>query len=500
MLQSRRIEVDGTAQYILAIDVGTTTVRAIAFTLDGLPAVEAYCESHVYHPRSTWAEVEPDDWWRCTIRVIHEVLDGVAARSGCIIGIGLTGLLHALIPIDEMGNPLARAMLWMDQRCAEQVEWMAREHGPAIEGAMGTMRVSSTWSAPKLRWISENQPELLARTHRFLSVKDYIRMRLTDTVATDPSDAGGTFLFDRVKGEWSSVMLDIVGVPLNKMAPIRPSTEVAGGVTAQAAALTGLPVGTPVVVGGGDTAATRLGANVVSTGRACLYLGTAAWVSGPQRPARGFGATATTGAALKWLVGLLGAEPGMTPSQTYRQLDLGAEKVSPGANGLLFLPHLMGERGPQYNPQAKGVLFGLTLAHGRAEVTRAVLEGCALHLRSILDGIEPGAVQEMVVVGGGAKSALWRGIIADVTGVRLFMPQVLEAGSLGAAIFAAVGLGIFPSVEEAADCWVRIAECREPQAAAKATYDRIYPIYLDLEERVAPLYGRVPVEAMSEEA
>lgn len=498
MAQSSCFDVEGTAEYILAIDVGTTTVRAIAFDLAGRPALEAYCESRVHHPRPTWAEVEPEDWWQCTVHVVREVTAGVAECGGHIIGVGLTGLLHALIPIDAEGHPLARAMLWMDQRCAAQVEWMAREHGAAIEEVMGTSRVSSTWSAPKLRWIYEHQPDLLARTHRFLSVKDYIRMRLTDTIATDPSDAGGTFLFDRRRGEWSRTMLDIVGVPLEKMSPICPSTRVAGGVTKEAACATGLPEGTPVVIGGGDTAATRLGANALSSGRACLYLGTAAWISGPQRPARAFGATATTGAALKWLAELLGPAPGMTTIQTYAALDRDAARVPPGANGLLFLPHLMGERGPQYDPQAKGVLFGLTLAHHRAEVTRAVLEGCAFQLRAILDQFESGSVDEMMVVGGGAKSSLWRGIIADVTGIRLLMPQVQEAGALGAALFAAVGLGLFASPEEGAERWVRIAECRDPLPDAHAMYNRIYPLYLDLEERVAPLYERVPVEMTTE--
>jgi len=488
--------------YLLGVDVGTTTARCILFDLEGRPVGEAYHEPRVHHPQPNWAEVEPEDWWESTVAVVREALQRAGVPGERVLGVGLSGLQHALIPIDGRGKPLARAMLWMDQRCQPQVEWMVREHSELIEEIMGRRwPVSTTMSAPKLRWIVENQPDLLCRAHKFLLAKDFIRFRLTGTLASDPSDAAGTFLFDQHSGDWSCQMLELVGVSLEKMPPIRDSTEVAGGVTVEAAEATGLAPGTPVVIGGGDTICTLSGANAFDPKRACLYLGTAAWVSIP-RPGTtfgSFGATATTGASLKWLVELFGVgDLQHSPGSSYTALLQEAGGVPPGARGLIFLPHLMGERGPQYNPEAKGVLFGLTLAHTRREIARAVLEGCALHLRWILESLGPSDVEEVVAVGGGAKSAFWRGIIADVTGITLLVPRVLEAGALGAAILAGVGVGIYPGVQEAAGELVRIVGRHKPDGARHELYRGIYPIFLELEERVAPLYGRVPVERWKE--
>lgn len=485
-------------EHLLALDIGTTTVRAILFDLAGTPLVEAYREPPVHHPRPNRAEVDAEDWWQCAVEAIGEVRQFPGAPAGKILGIGLSGLLHALVPVDGAGSPLARVMLWMDQRCQPQVEWLAHEHGELIEALMGGVPMSTTWSAPKLRWIAEHDPEVLRRTSKLLPAKDFIRLRLTGTVATDPSDAHGTALFDHRSGDWSHRLLEAVGVAPEKMPPIRESTAVGGRVTREAAALTGLPAGTPVVVGGGDTKCTRIGAGTLDTGRACLYLGTAAWISVPQGQATFFGATATTGATLKWLLGLFGPGSRGAPGEAYASLLREAERAPAGARGLVLLPHLMGERGPQDNPKARGVLFGLTLAHGRPELARAALEGCAFQVRAILDSLGARCMREMVVAGGGAKSALWRGIIADVTGATLLVPQVLEAGALGAAILAGVGVGAYPSVQAAAGRLVRMVERREPDAAAHELYEPIYRLFLELEERVAPLYGRAPLECAEE--
>ncbi len=479
--------------YLLAVDIGTTTARAILFDLEGAPIAEAYCEPQVYHPQPSWAEIDADEEWQAAVAVIRQVLQRSGIPPGRILGIGVSGLMHALVPIDREGNVLARAMLWMDQRCAPQAEWMRREHAAALTGVLGGAYMSTTPSAPKLRWLTEHEPELVQRTYAFLCVKDLIRYRLTGAVATDPSDAGGTALFDRRSGDWSPALLEIVGVPLTKMAPIIESTQIAGRVIEAASELTGLAAGTPVVVGAGDVESTIIGAGCRATGQPCLYLGTAAWFSLPRTHSRGFGVTATTGATLKWLVGLLGRGQS-SPSEAYAALLEEARLVPRGAKGLLFLPHMMGERGPRPDPLAKGVFFGLTLTHSRPEIARAVLEGCALHLRAILDSISTDRVQELVVAGGVAKSALWREIIADATGVTLLFPRVVEAGALGAAILAGIGTGVYRDMAQAADRAVRIAGRCEADPAAAAFYERVYRVFLELEEKVSPLYGRLPVE------
>jgi len=480
--------------YLLAIDVGTTTTRCLLFDLEGEPLGEAYREPRVHHPRTNWSEVAPEDWWDATVAVIREVLEGAGIPRERVLGIGLAGLEHALVPVDQKGTPLSRSMLWMDQRCQPQVEWMLREHRGALEAVKGEgASVSTTVSAPKLRWILENEPDLLRRTHMFLLVKDFIRFWLTGGMSTDPSDAGGTALFDPRTGDWSDPLLDMVGVPREKMPPIHASADLAGGVTDEAARATGLAPGTPVVVGAGDVICTRIGVNAFDPSRACLYLGTAAWISAPPAPTRrrSFGATSTTGASLKWLAGLFGFGTS-DHADAYRTLLQEAEGVPPGARGLVFLPHLMGERGPRYDPRAKGVLFGLTLAHGRPETARALLEGCAFQLRWILEERGLDDVGEVVVAGGGGKSRLWLDIIADVTGLVLRVPRVLEAGALGAAILAGVGVGIYRSTEEAAGKLVRMVGRHEADEERHELYGGIYSVFRELEDRVTPLYGRVP--------
>ena len=477
--------------YLLAIDVGTTTTRCLLFDLDGVPVGEAYREPKVYHPQTNWTEVAPEDWWDAVAAVIREVLERTGVSCERILGVGLCGLEHALVLLDRRGTPLARSMLWMDQRCQPQVAWMLREHRELLEEVKGKgASVSTTVSAPKLRWIVENEPDLLRRTHMFLLVKDFIRFRLTGKMGTDPSDAGGTGLLDPRTGDWSVPLLDMVGVPREKMPPILASDHVAGGVTDEAARITGLAPGTSVVVGGGDVICTRIGANAFDPKRACLYLGTAAWISAPPAPSRrrSFGATSTTGASLKWLAGLFEGE-GLNHVDAYRRLLQEAEGVPPGARGLIFLPHLMGERGPRYDPQAKGVLFGLTLAHGRPEIARAVLEGCAFQLRWIIEERGFDDLEELVAVGGGGKSVLWLDIIADVTGMVLRIPRVLEAGALGAAIFAGIGVGIYRDAEGSTERLVRMIGRHEPDRGRHELYGKIYSVFRELEERVTPLYG-----------
>ena len=492
--------------YLLAIDVGSTTTRCILFDLKGCATSEARREPPVYHPQVNWTEVEPEDWWTCTATVVREVLERARIPRKSVLAVGLCGLKHAVVPIDADGAPLARAMLWMDQRCQPQAEWMSREHGDLIAHAIGgNGTIGTTPSAPKLRWIVENEPDLLRRTAKFLLVKDFIRFRLTGTIGTDPSDAGGTSLYDQRSGTWSQRMLEMVGIPRKKMPPIYDAISVVGGITEKAGQATGLIPGTPVVVGGGDVQCTLLGAGASNAraesalGRGCLYLGTAAWMSvACARPAHKFfqadcfGATATTGASLKWLLDTV------SPSACYGDLVRAADGVPLGARGLIFLPHLMGERAPTYDSEAKGVLFGLTLAHGRDDISRAVLEGCAFQLRYIAERLDPTDLEEMVVAGGGAKGTPWVRIICDVLGIPLLVPQVLEAGALGAAILAGVGVGVYPDVASAAQELVQIVGRIEPDWAHHEHYERIYAVFRDLERRVAPLYKSVPVRRPAE--
>ena len=448
--------------------------------------------------------------------VVREVLHRSEASPSDIAAIGISALQHAIVPVDRQGRPLARAMLWMDQRCAPQVEWMIHQHGDTLRRVMGEGRVpTTTYSAPKLRWWAEEQPEVVREAMVFLLPKDYLRFRLTGEAATDPSDAGGAFLYHPTRHGWATELLNLIGVPEEKMPPIRQPYEVVGRVTETAAVETGLAEGTPVVTGCADTLSTLIGANALMPERGYLYLGTAAWLALPdysrpfimtyERPPAAtegrvpFASVATTGAALRWFGHLFlptPARPGVHPQFDYTSLMSQAKQVEPGADGLIFLPHLMGERATN-DPQAKGVYMGLTLAHGRAHLLRALLEGTAFVLRQLMDQSGYSPPRELLALGGGAKSPLWCQIIADVMDIPLLVPQVVETTSLGTAILAGVGAGLYPSVPQAAETVVRIAGRHDPDPRWRSRYDAVYALYRELDESLTPFFGRVPVKDSS---
>ena len=300
------------APYLLGIDLGTTTCRAAVFDLRAGQVGASSLETAARYPRPTWAEVDPRVWWEGTVRVLRQTLGAAGVDPRAIAGVGLTGLMHAPVLVDAAGEAVTPAMLWMDQRCAPQSARL--EPGRAPAGRFGT-----SLSAAKLRWLADEQPQALARAAHLLLPKDFLRLRLTGAVATDPSDAGGTGLYRRQDGAWDREAVDLCGVPRRLLPPVRPSWSLAGSVTPAAARATGLAPGTPVAVGGADTYCTRLGAGGLAPGEACLYVGTAAWVAVTAEPprggppggeiVRGFGATATTGAALRWARDLI-APPG----------------------------------------------------------------------------------------------------------------------------------------------------------------------------------------------
>jgi xylulokinase len=465
--------------HFLAIDLSTAACKALIFSSGGDPVGEAYREMPLFHPQPDWVEADARDWWRLTVECIRESLDRSQVKASRIAGIGVCGLMHALLPVDRSGEPLDRVMLWMDQRCKPQCEWMASKVGQFTD-----RKPSTTVSAPKLRWIVENKPELIDKTYKFMFGKDYVRLKLTGEYATDLSDLGGTALLDRNRGDWAVDVLRLIGVPEGKMLPVRESTDITGYVTKKAAAETGLEPGTPVVIGASDVRGTFIGANVYVPGRTCLYMGTAAWiVTCPERGTTCWvGSTATWGAGLRWYREMF------HDTRSYSDLDAAAANVNPGADGLIFFPHLMGERGPKHNPHAKGAIFGLTLAHRREHVYRAILEGNAYLIRHIIDNRDADRIGDILAAGGGAKSRLWRRIIASVTRKTVFAPKVAETTALGAAILAAVGTGYFATVEEAAESWVKVLDGCAPENTLTDKYDRMYDLYRRIDASLEPFY------------
>lgn len=520
--------------YLLGIDLGTTTCRAAIFDWEGRELALAAVETPVRYPRPLWAEADPEAWWHSVVAVTRAVLERSAIPPGAIAGIGLSGLMHAPVLLDGDGRPVAPSMLWMDQRCAPQCEAIRRE---AETAGLRSPSLTSSVTGPKLRWLAEAQPEVLARAAWLLLPKDYVRFRLTGTLGTDPADAGGTGLFDRQAGAWRWELVELCRVPRRLLPEVRPPDALAGRVTPEAAAATGLAPGTPVATGSSDTFCTRLGAGPLAPGEACLYLGTAAWVAiadtssaaasrrtsgddppgaaaaavAPPRPEalRSFGATSTTGAALRWLRDLLKApEPaGARPAsrdragapvprapepggawRAYDALTREAGAVPPGAEGLLFLPHLMGERGPVADPLARGALVGLTLSHTRGHVVRAVIEGTAYHLRHLIEVRSEGRWPVAgVACGGAARSALWMQVLADVLALPLRVPAVVETAALGAAILGGAAAGI-QAVEEARRRMVHPGPQYTPDAGRVQAYAALYRRYRRLDDLLVPWF------------
>jgi len=488
-------------ELILAIDQGTSAAKVVLFDLGGRVVAAAGGETFVRYPRPTWMESDAESWWRVVVAGIRTVLTRQGVRAERIRAVGLCGFMHTLVPVDADGRALYPPILWPDQRSAAEAEALAA-HADLFARIVGRPPTTML-AAPRLAWLRTHHPEVLASAHTYLLSKDILRFRLTGELATDAYDAAGTGLVERSTGRWSAEVLDLVGVSPERMPPIRRCDEVAGVVTRAAAAETGLRAGTPVVTGTGDWFATMVGSGCCLPERTCFYLGTAGILGSFASPeeldrlgaTRHFGTVTATGSALRWAREVfceVSSSALDDAGSAYSRLCAEAEASEPGARGLLFLPHLMGERGSGVRPHARGVLFGLTLAHRRPDVVRAVLEGTALWLRAVC---EPHFAQqppgEFLALGGGARSAHWRRLFAAVFRRRLLVPEVLDGGALGAAMLAAVGTGLRRGYRALGAEWTRIVGVEEPDPELAQHYEEVYRKLLELEAALTPLHQRV---------
>ncbi len=504
---------------LLGIDLGTTGVKAALFrTDDGQVISSALFEYPLYHPQPGWAEQNPRDWWEATIAAIRACLEA-AARLGVmpadVRGLGLSGQMHGVVLLDEQSMVLRPCIIWADQRSDAQCRWMIERVGaerlidyvsnPALPG----------FSAPKALWVRDNEPEIFARTRTLLLPKDYIRFLLTGVRAMEISDAAGTCLLDVKHGKWSREVLDAIAFDPSLLPPVVPADAVCGIITAEVAQLTGLIEGTPVAGGGADNACGAVGNGVVRAGLALISIGTSGVVlahtdtpqidrSGPVPRVHTFnhavagawyvmGVTQGAGLSLRWVRDNIGL-PEMAMERwsgvdAYATLGKEAELVPPGSDGLLFLPYLQGERTPHLDAYARGGWIGLSASHNRRHLVRSVLEGVSFSLKDCFAIIqEQGLMLEQVrATGGGAKSPLWRQIIADVLGVELVTTNANEGPAFGAALLAGVASGVYSSVQEACDATVRVVERTEPQQQNAAAYARMYEQYRALYPALKPI-------------
>ena len=500
---------------ILAHDLGTTGNKITLFDAETGAVVASVFEAYgTAYPHPNWAEQDPADWRRALHLGTRRLLAQAAAlptpvAPGDIAVVSFSGTMNGALAVDADGVPLRSAILWADQRGIAEAQVLADRCGEAqVYRTTGT-RITPSCSAAKFLWIQRHQPGIYDRTHLFLQVKDYAAFLLTGVFATDYSDASNTNLFDLEARAWAVDMAEAVGLNPAKLPRLLPSTAIIGGVTAEAAALTGLQAGTPVVIGGGDGACATVGAGAVHPGDAYTNIGSSAWLAvTAQRPLfdpemRTFnlahldpelvmclGSMQAAGGAFDWLERLLRGE---AEADLHDSLSQAAASVPPGANGLLFLPYLLGERSPYWNPLARGAFVGLTMTHNRPEMARAVLEGVAFNLRLILDAMEAQeiGVPAMRLIGGGARSPLWRQILADVLGMPILLPElVTEATSLGAAIAGGVGVGIFDNFA-VTDRLIQVHETARPNATAEAHYTAIVPLFQAAYRGLESIFGQL---------
>ncbi len=484
--------------YLLGIDVGTGGTRALILDERG-HVISSATEDHraFVSPQIGWAEQDPCDWWRACGVAVRDALAQAKLRGDQISCVGLSGQMHGAVLLDEHGRVVRPAMIWCDVRTEKQCQELTDQIGADKLIQLTCNPALTNFTLTKCLWVRENEPENWRRVRSLLLPKDYVRFQLTGEHATDVADASGTLLLDVANRRWSKEMLKLVQMDESLLPRLYESSEICGRISDAGAAATGLQKGTPVVAGAGDQAAGAIGMGVVSPGTVSATIGTSGVVlAATDRPALdskgrvhtfchavpgrwiAMGVTQAAGLSLRWFRDQFGA------GQSYESLIAEAASASPGCDGLLWAPYLMGERTPYLDPAARGMLFGLTASHTRGHVIRAILEGVAFSLRdtfTIFKEMEV-PVKTIRLGGGGARSPLWRQIQADIYGQPVETVDAEEGAAYGAAILAGVGVKTWSSVDEACESTVRVAEKITPDSEhflilerAYAQYRRMYP-------------------------
>jgi xylulokinase len=492
--------------HLLGIDVSTTATKALLIGARGAVVAVAAQEYSYQTPQPLWSEQDAALWWEGAVQSIRSVLAQSDADAASIAAVGLTGQMHGLVLLDEEGIVLRPAILWNDQRTAAQCD--------AIRDRIGRRRfieitgndALTGFTAPKILWVREHEPEVYARARHVLLPKDYVRYKLTDAFAMDKADGAGTVLMDLRERAWSREVLEALEIPHAWMPPLYEGPQITGHITQVAAQATGLKAGTPVVAGGGDQAAQAVGVGAVQEGIVALTLGTSgvvfATTNEPFIEPEGRLHAFCHAAPGKWhLMGVMLSAAGslrwyrdtLAPRMSFDALLAPAATIPAGSDGLLFLPYLTGERTPHPDPHARGAFVGLTVRHTQAHLTRAVLEGVAFGLRdgfALMKAAGLAAIAQARVSGGGARSPLWRQILADVLNVELVTPNTSEGAAYGAALLAGVGVDHWPDVASACAATIAIADRAQPNDARASDYDRAYEMYRELYPALKPIFHR----------
>lgn len=489
-------------KYLLGIDIGTSGTKTVLFDRGGNPISSSTAEYPLYQPEIGWAEQDPLDWWKAVCITINQVIKDSNINPESISGIGLSGQMHGLVMLDGDGNVLRKSIIWCDQRTAKECVEITEKVGEKRLIDITANPALTGFTASKILWVRNNEPEIYEKCRKILLPKDYIRYMLTGEFATEVSDASGMQLLDIKNRCWSKEVLNALDIPIEYLGDVHESIVVSGKVHKKAAELTGLKENTPVVGGAGDQAAGAIGNGIIKSGQISSTIGTSgvvfAHLDEPIIDEKGrvhtfchavpgawhmMGVTQGAGLSLKWfrdnfctneieVAKYMGIDP-------YVLMTKEAEKVPAGSRGVIYLPYLMGERTPHLNPKAKGVFFGLSAAHTKNEMLRAVIEGVSYSLLDCMEIIKDTGMNptNVMVSGGGGKSELWRQILADMFNCKVSTNKSSEGPALGVALLAGVGTGVYKDINEA--CSIAISEnsIQYPKEENSLVYKRYYEIY-----------------------
>ncbi len=492
-------------KYILGIDLGTSGTKTVLFDQAGTPVASATVEYPMQQPQNGWAEQQPEDWYHAAIETISRVVKQSNVDAKDIVSLGISGQMHGLVMLDEKGEVIRPSIIWCDQRTGEECKEITR-----LVGAERLIEITANpaltgFTAGKIRWVQNHEPENFKKCRYILLPKDYLRYMLTGDVATEVSDASGMQLLDVPGRCWSQEVLKAMGIDEALLGKVYESCEVTGHISETAAKLTGLTTNTLVVGGAGDNAAAAVGTGVVRDGTAFTTIGTSGVVFAhtnklsidPKGRVHTFccavpgawhvmGVTQAAGLSLKWFRDTFcqaeieaSAQMGV---DSYVLMNDEIAQSPIGANRLLYLPYLMGERTPHLDPDCRGVFFGLSAMHQKRDLMRAVMEGVTYALNDCLGvlaemGVKPA---QMLACGGGGKSPLWRQMLADVFGCPVATTQSKEGPALGVAILAGVGAGLYASVESACDQMIHVNPAQQPNVEAAKEYAKNYELYRSL--------------------
>lgn len=488
-------------KYILAHDLGTSGNKATLFSEDGKMVGSQVFSYDAHYFNDTWVEQNAEDWWNAVCITSKNLIESTGIDAKDIGAVSFSGQMMGCLCVDKQGNPLRPSMIWADQRAQKQAAQIEQHISQWDFYHIVGHRNTASYGIQKLMWVRDNEPEIYEQTYKTLNAKDFIVFRLTGKFYTEYSDGNSNGCFDLNNFKWSEEILKYADIDPDKLPELKPSTFVAGGVTEEASKATGLAVGTPVVLGGGDGVATNVGSGSISPGKTYSCMGTSAWITttsekpiyddkmrtvtwahivpGLYAPN---GTMQYAGGSYNWLKETICKmecyDAKVNGGSPYDYMNKQIEQSPVGSNGIIFLPYLLGERAPRWNPNAKGAFIGMKPENSRGDMLRSVLEGVTMNLSIILDVLRTQVdIDEILVLGGGAKGPVWRQIMADVYDAKITVPSLLEeAGSMGAAVTGGVGAGIFKDFN-AIDRFIEINSVHNPDPENVKAYGPVKEMF-----------------------